>query len=176
VPTVSSESRRHLAEDLWLAAASQAPDAAERWERIVGARRRPDPTWSQVTMPVDGRLVDFEWLGEGRHWVAQAAGSIGLASTGPAQLERLGELGWTAARSAPEAILVAAALGLALVARDPRAAIAAVVLVAPGLARALERRAWLSPLASWYWLVIAVTVPLLVMAVVSANRRQRIER
>jgi hypothetical protein len=51
VPTVSSESRRHLAEDLWLAAASQAPDAAERWERIVGARRRPDPTWSQVTIP-----------------------------------------------------------------------------------------------------------------------------
>jgi hypothetical protein len=72
VPTVSSESRRHLAEDLWLAAASQAPDAAERWERIVGARRRPDPTWSQVTIPVDGRLVDFEWPGEGRHWVARA--------------------------------------------------------------------------------------------------------
>jgi hypothetical protein len=72
VPTVLSESRRHLAEDLWLAAASQAPDAAERWERIVGARRRPDPTWSQVTIPVDGRLVDFEWLGEGRRWVARA--------------------------------------------------------------------------------------------------------
>jgi hypothetical protein len=254
------------------------PDAAERWERIVGARRRPDPTWSQVTIPVDGRLVGFEWLGEGCHWVARAelddrtlailrarprvalvlaavaalaaarpllpmrlpqglfgwapgygdwstvarhvapvlllavlslpvlrrqlrahawwwllvpvaevavpvlvvvvaraAGSMGLASTGPAQLERLGELGWTAARSAPEAILVAAALGLALVARDPRAAIAAIVLVAPGLAGALERRAWLSPLASWYWLAIAVTVPLLVMAVVSANRRQRTE-
>jgi hypothetical protein len=72
VPTVLSESRRHLAEDLWLAAASQAPDAAERWERIVGARRRPDPTWSQVTIPVDGRLVDFEWMGEGRRWVARA--------------------------------------------------------------------------------------------------------
>jgi hypothetical protein len=73
-------------------------------------------------------------------------------------------------------VLVAAALGLALVARDPRAAIAAVVLVAPGLAWALEQRAWLSPLASWYWLVTAVTVPLLVMAVVSADRRQRTER
>jgi hypothetical protein len=48
------------------------PDAAERWERIVGARRQPDPTWSQVTIPVDGRLVDFEWPGEGRHWVARA--------------------------------------------------------------------------------------------------------
>lgn len=47
-----------------------------------------------------------------------AAGSMGLASTDPAQLERLGELGWTAARSAPEAVLAAAALGLALVARD----------------------------------------------------------
>jgi hypothetical protein len=76
--------------------------------------------------------------------VAQAAGSVGLASTSPAQLERLGELGWTVARSAPEAGLVAAALGLALVARDPRAAIAAIVLVAPGLARALEQRAWLA--------------------------------
>jgi hypothetical protein len=107
--------------------------------------------------------------------VARAAGSMGLASTGPAQLERLGELGWTAARSAPEALLVAAALGLALVARDPRPAIAALVLVTPGLAWALEQRAWLSPLASWYWLVIAVTVPLLVMAVVSADRRQRTE-
>jgi hypothetical protein len=108
--------------------------------------------------------------------VAQAAGSMGLASIGPARLERLGELGWVAARSAPEAVLVAAALGLALVARDPRPAIAALVLVAPGLARALEQRAWLSPLASWYWLVIAVTVPLLLMAVVSADRRQRTVR
>jgi hypothetical protein len=107
--------------------------------------------------------------------VARAAGSVGLASIGPAQLERLGELGWTAARSAPEAVVVAAALGLALVALDPRPAIAAMVLVAPGLAWALEQRAWLSPLASWYWLVIAVTVPLLVMAVVSADRRQRTE-
>jgi hypothetical protein len=108
--------------------------------------------------------------------VAEAAGSVGLASIGPARLERLGELGWTAARSAPEVVVVAAALGLALVARDPRPAIAAIVLVAPGLAWALEQRAWLSPLASWYWLAIAVTVPLLVMAVVSANRRQRTER
>jgi hypothetical protein len=107
--------------------------------------------------------------------VARAAGSMGLASIGPAQLERLGELGWTAARSAPQAVLVAAALGLALVARDPRPAIAAIVLVAPGLAWALEQRAWLSPLASWYWLVIAVTVPLLVIAGVSADRRQRTE-
>ena len=98
-----------------------------------------------------------------------------LASTDPARLERLGELGWTAARSAPEAVLVAAALVLALVARDPRAAIAALVLVAPGLAWALEQRAWLSPLASWYWLAITVTVPLLVLAVVSANPRQRTE-
>jgi hypothetical protein len=108
--------------------------------------------------------------------VARAAGSVGLASIGPAQLERLGELGWTAARSAPEAVVVAAALGLALIARDPRPAIAAMVLVAPGLAWALEQRAWLSPLASWYWLTIAVTVPLLVMAVVSADRRQRTQR
>jgi hypothetical protein len=107
--------------------------------------------------------------------VAPAPGSLGLASIGPARLERLGELGWTAARSAPQAVLVAAALGLALVARDPRPAIAAIVLVAPGLAWALEQRAWLSPLASWYWLVIAVTVPLLVIAGVSADRRQRTE-
>jgi hypothetical protein len=107
--------------------------------------------------------------------VARAAGGLGLASIGPARLERLGELGWTAARSAPQAVLVAAALGLALVARDPRPAIAAIVLVAPGLAWALEQRAWLSPLASWYWLVIAVTVPLLVIAGVSADRRQRTE-
>jgi hypothetical protein len=107
--------------------------------------------------------------------VARAAGGLGLARIGPARLERLGELGWTAARSAPQAVLVAAALGLALVARDPRPAIAAIVLVAPGLAWALEQRAWLSPLASWYWLVIAVTVPLLVIAGVSADRRQRTE-
>lgn len=107
--------------------------------------------------------------------IGRAAGSMGLASSGAVQLERLGELGWTAARSAPEAVLVAAALGLALVARDPRPAIAALVLVAPGLAWALERRAWLSPLASWYWLAIAVTVPLLILAVVRADRRQRTE-
>jgi hypothetical protein len=71
--------------------------------------------------------------------------------------------------------LVAAALGLALVARDPRPAIAALVLVVPGLGWALEQRASLSSLASWYWLGIAVTVPLLVMAAVSAARRQRTE-
>ena len=106
---------------------------------------------------------------------ARAAGGLGLASIGPAQLDRLGELAWTAARSAPEAVLVAAALGLALVARDPRPAIAALVLVAPGLAWALEQRAWLSPLVSWYWVGIAATVPLLVMAGVSADRRQRTE-
>jgi hypothetical protein len=43
------------------------------------------------------------------------------------------------------------------------------------LAWALEQRAGLSPLASWCWLGIAVTVPLLVIAAVSAARRQRTE-
>lgn len=149
---------RHLAPVLLLAGLSLP---------VLRRHLRARPWWwllvpvAQVAVPV---LVVV---------AARAAASVGLASMGPAQLDRLGELGWTAARSAPEAVMVAAALGLALVARDPRAAIAAIVLVVPGLAWALEQRAWLSPLASWYWLGIAVTVPLLVIAGVRADRRQR---
>jgi hypothetical protein len=72
VLTVSSERRRSLAEDLWLAAAPTAHDLAEHWDRLAAASRRPNPAWSQVTIPVDGRPVAFEWLSEGRHWVAGA--------------------------------------------------------------------------------------------------------
>ena len=45
-----------------------------RRRRALGphGRRRPDPVWSQVTIPVDGRPVAFQWLAEGRHWVARA--------------------------------------------------------------------------------------------------------
>jgi hypothetical protein len=72
VMTVWAQSRRDLAENLWLDAAPQAHDLAEHWDQLAAARRRPDPAWSQVTIPVDGRLVGFEWLAEGRHWVARA--------------------------------------------------------------------------------------------------------
>jgi hypothetical protein len=70
--TMRVQSRRQLAEDLWLQAAPQVHDPAEHGDRLAAARRRPDPAWSQVTIPVDGRPVGFEWLAEGRHWVAQA--------------------------------------------------------------------------------------------------------
>jgi hypothetical protein len=69
---VRVQSRRHLAEELWLQAAPRASDLAEHVDQVAAARRRPDPAWSQVTIPVDGRPVGFEWLGEGRHWVARA--------------------------------------------------------------------------------------------------------
>ena len=42
---------------------------------------------------------------------ARAAGGLGLASIGPARLERLGELGWTRGTIGTQAVLVAAALG-----------------------------------------------------------------
>ncbi len=72
VPTVNeSERRRGLAEELWWEAAPNALDIAEHWEQVAAARRRPDPVWSQVMIPVDGRPVAFQWLAEGRHWVAQ---------------------------------------------------------------------------------------------------------
>jgi hypothetical protein len=70
--TVRVQSRRHLAENLWLEAAPQARDPAEHFDQLAAARRRPDPAWSPVTIPVDGRPVAFAWLAEGRHWVAQA--------------------------------------------------------------------------------------------------------
>jgi hypothetical protein len=70
--TVRDGSRRDLAEELWLAAAPQAQDPAEQIDRLAAARRRPDPAWSQVMIPVDGRPVGFWWLAEGRHWVARA--------------------------------------------------------------------------------------------------------
>jgi hypothetical protein len=64
--------RRALARDLWLQVASQGRDLAEQVEQLAAARSRPDPAWSQTTIPVDGRPVAFEWLAEGRHWVAWA--------------------------------------------------------------------------------------------------------
>jgi hypothetical protein len=64
--------RRMLAEDLWIQAAPQGHDIAQHVEQLAAARRRPDPAWSQVAIPVDGRPVGFWWLAEGRHWVALA--------------------------------------------------------------------------------------------------------
>jgi hypothetical protein len=66
------QSRRELAEELWLRAAPPIHDLAEHIGQLAAARRRPDPAWSQVTIPVDGRPVAFQWLAEGRHWVARA--------------------------------------------------------------------------------------------------------
>jgi hypothetical protein len=65
------QSRRDLAEELWLAAAPPADTPAGHFQELAAVRRRPDPAWSQVTIPVDGRLVGFWWLAEGRHWVAR---------------------------------------------------------------------------------------------------------
>jgi hypothetical protein len=70
--TVRLQSRRNLAEELRLRAAPPAHDLAEHVERLAAARRRPDQAWSRVTIPVDGRPVAFDWLAEGRHWVARA--------------------------------------------------------------------------------------------------------
>jgi hypothetical protein len=70
--TVRGGSRRDLAEELWLAAAPQAQDPAEHFDQVAAARRRPEPAWSQVMIPVDGRPVGFWWLAEGRHWIARA--------------------------------------------------------------------------------------------------------
>jgi hypothetical protein len=72
VTTGRVESRRDLAEDLWLQAAPQAHAPAGQFDQLAAARRRPDPAWSQVAIPVDGRPVGFAWLAEGRHWVARA--------------------------------------------------------------------------------------------------------
>jgi hypothetical protein len=72
VPALRHQRRRHLAEELRLRAALPTHDLAEHVERLAAARRRPDPAWSQVTIPVDGQPVAFEWLAEGRHWVALA--------------------------------------------------------------------------------------------------------
>jgi hypothetical protein len=69
---VRAERRRGLAEELWLAAASPAHDAAEYWEQVAAARSRPESAWSRVRIPVDGRPVAFQRLAQGRHWVASA--------------------------------------------------------------------------------------------------------
>lgn len=39
--------------------------------QIAAVGSRPEPAWSQLAIPVDGRLVGFTWLVEGRYWVAQ---------------------------------------------------------------------------------------------------------
>jgi hypothetical protein len=71
VPTASAEGRRGLAEDLWFEAAGPT-SGGEDWDPIADVRGRTDPTWSRAAIPVDGRTVAFEWLAEGRHWVAWA--------------------------------------------------------------------------------------------------------
>jgi hypothetical protein len=71
-PPVRSERRRGPAEELWWEAAPPSRDLAEHFDQVAAAHRRPDPVWSQVVIPVDGRPVGFQWLAEGRHWVAQA--------------------------------------------------------------------------------------------------------
>jgi hypothetical protein len=70
--TVTLRTRRDLAEELWQRAAPPTRDLAEHVEQLAAVHRRPDPAWSHVTIPVDGRPVAFEWLAEGRHWLAQA--------------------------------------------------------------------------------------------------------
>jgi hypothetical protein len=70
--TMRLQSRRDLAEELWLAAAPPADTPAEHFDQLAAGRRRPDPAWSQVTIPVDGQPVGFAWLAEDRHWVARA--------------------------------------------------------------------------------------------------------
>jgi hypothetical protein len=64
--------RRALAQDLWMQSAPDVDDPAERFQQLDAARHRPDPAWSEVTIPVDGRPVAFDWLAEGHHWVALA--------------------------------------------------------------------------------------------------------
>jgi hypothetical protein len=68
---VRSEHGRGLAEELWWEAASTR-DVAQELDQVAAARRRPEPVWSQVMIPVDGRPVAFWWLAESRHWVARA--------------------------------------------------------------------------------------------------------
>jgi hypothetical protein len=72
VQPVQLQRRRHLAEELRLRAAPPTHDLTEHIERLPAARHRPDPPWSQVTIQVDRRPVAFDWLTDGRHWVAQA--------------------------------------------------------------------------------------------------------
>jgi ribosomal protein L37E len=72
VPPVRSDSLRGLAEELWWEAAPTAHGVAQHVDQLAAARRRLDPVWSQVRIPVAGRPVAFWWLAEGRHWVARA--------------------------------------------------------------------------------------------------------
>ena len=71
VPAEWSQRQRGLGEELWLAAAPPAHDVVEHWQQVAAAHRRPNAAWSPVSIPVDGRPVVFQWLAEGRHWVAQ---------------------------------------------------------------------------------------------------------
>jgi hypothetical protein len=72
VMTVRIQGQRSLAKELWVAAAPPAHDVAEHWDQIAAVGSRPEPAWSQLTIPVDGRPVAFAWLAEGRHWAARA--------------------------------------------------------------------------------------------------------
>jgi hypothetical protein len=74
---------------------------------------------------------------------------------------------------APSIVLVVVALAVALLAYDPRPAVAAVVLFLPDLVLAVTVLRWADPVSVGFWLAMIAAMPLLVLAALRAHRLQR---
>lgn len=63
------EVRHNLVERMWMEAQLPTDDIHRL---MAAARKRPDPDWSQVLIPVDGEPQAFDYASEGQSWVARA--------------------------------------------------------------------------------------------------------
>jgi hypothetical protein len=70
-------------------------------------------------------------------------------------------------------VVVVVALAVALLAYDPRPAVAAVVLFLPDLVLAVTVLRWADPVSVGFWLAMIAAMPLLVLAALRAHRLQR---
>ncbi|MGH3518731.1 MAG: hypothetical protein ACRDQ7_15190 [Haloechinothrix sp.] len=70
-PAQGALRRRDPAEDLWFEG-ELSRGAVQPGELMRIVRERPDPAWSTMKITMEGAARDFQWLAEGRRWVAVA--------------------------------------------------------------------------------------------------------
>ena len=141
-----------------------------------------------LPVPLLAHFVWAPYLGVSTEFIALAVALVALAvlAVTPlrAQVKRR-SLWWVPVGAAlwildtmsmaPQLAVIAAALVFALVAFDPRPAIAAITMSAVISAQLLSWAGPADPVVTAYWLTVLGSVPLVLWAAVRATRRQRLE-